>query len=598
MFRRIVLLTIFLTVSTEDIIVDTQWGQVTGHTVDLSDGTKINSFLSIPFAKPPTGNLRFMPPENPDRWENYVADSLGPVCPQGSAGVLLLTHPLWDSFDENCLHLNLYAPNTTSSSEGYPVMVWFHGGGYTSSGNIQYPGHFLASKGVIVVVPNYRLGHLGFMSTGDSTVPGNMGLLDQRKALEFIRDNVANFGGNPNKVTLFGQSAGASSAALHMLMPESRSLFHQIIQESGVAISPWGYNEEFQEPEKYTEEVARKLNCTRPTTAEMMDCLRDVDAETLRTTPFDCKAGTLCQGFAPVVDGTILPRDPLQMREEEDYKKCPILSGQTTEDGSLYTIALVPDAVEGPLNITTFNENIDRLTSYFAQTFPNRKDDAIAIQRFYYSNWDDLNDGEANRQKINEMITDFAWGWCGDLQAKQQSEHDDVYMYLFGFRSKQADDIVPPWMGVPHNGELPYVFGYPLLERNPNVRQDQEMFFDFIPWDNLDVEFSEYVQTLWTNFAKTGNPTPTPVKPPGDQPETNWQKFTKTNKNYLYITDNDVNMKVNYRQKSHAYFRELLQYLINSEPGKKINAKPWAKSMTSDTIEKAYSKLGRKFMRG
>ncbi|CAD5118434.1 DgyrCDS7143 [Dimorphilus gyrociliatus] len=558
-------------VATADkVFVETTLGLLEGHTVSLSSGVKVNSFLGFNFAKPPVGPLRFKPPEVPERQSLIVADTLGAACPQGRTGVILLTHPLWDRFSEDCLNMNVYSPNATNT-EKLPVFVWFHGGGYGGGANIQYPGHFLAAKGTVVVVPNYRVGALGFMSTKgpNAAATGNYGLMDQRLALQWVQDNIENFGGDKDKVTIFGQSAGASSAGLLTLAPSTKNLFAQAILESGADLNIWAYNEDLQKPWTYTAEVAKKLNCTRPNDQEMMDCLRTIDADVLRQNQgFTCTPGFYCLGFTPVVDGEFIPKDPYEIRESGEAKKCPMIVGQTTEDGSLYTASLVPVANDGPMNMTVWIREMRKLTERFSVAFPNRSEDAVKLQQWYYRNWDEPEDEEANRQKFNEISTDFGWGFTQDYQARIISKDSDIFMFLLGYRSDNSYDTLPAWLGVMHNAELPYVWGYTYLNENPEVQEDQEFFFDIVAWNDLDDKYSDYFQELWINFAKTGNPTPTPVKPPSDQPETNWTGYKETEKNYLYIGKNDINMKKNYRQLSFAYWRHLMPMLANSDSSK------------------------------
>ncbi|CAD5111483.1 DgyrCDS792 [Dimorphilus gyrociliatus] len=584
--KYLIVAAVFTFVSSQDVVVRTEWGNVTGHVVELANGNKINSFLAIPYAKPPVGNLRFLPPVDPEKWDNFVADSLGAACPQDPVGFIWFTHPGWNLYEEDCLNLNIFAPNESPPASGYPVMVYIHGGGYVFSANVQFPCHFLADKGVIVVAINYRLGHLGFMSTGDNTVPGNMGLLDQRKAMEFVKQNIKNFGGNPDKITLFGESAGASSVDLHTLLPESRDLFHQMIQQSGTVESPWGYLNAKHKPEEYTEEVAGKLNCSRPTTEEMMDCLRLIDHKTLREASFTCKPGLWCVGFGPVIDGDILPRDPVDMIRDGDYKKCPLLSGIMSEDGVTFIANFIPELYNGPVNGTRFDEYLENIVDYVSQNFPSRRNDLEALFKFYYRNWDDLEDGEENRQTLIKIATDSIFGAPFDRQAKVRSTDSDVYKFIFSYKSNNAGDIIPEWFGVPHVGEIPYVFGYPLLEKNPQVRQDMDMFFDFIEWDELDVKYADYVATLWTNFAKYGDPTPSPVSPPVGQVPTNWLNFTKSDKNYLFMGQNNINNRENYRQQPIAFWDKLIPYFFQNTSGeRKLNHFTFSSNILEKKLE-------------
>jgi len=313
-------------------VIQTEYGSVVGQTIPVNLETKtvpITSFWGIPFASPPVGNLRFAPPVKHSGWtQDFVASELPNMCMQNPIGLMFMTHPFWTKYNEDCLTLNIFKPETVTAP--LPVLVWFHGGGYTGGGNIQYPGHFLATRDTIVVVPNYRLGVFGFASTPDQTIRGNMGMLDQIMALQFVKDNIANFGGNPNRVTIFGQSAGASSAALHLVSPLSKGLYYQAILESGSENNVWTLNYPNQSPENYIYQVAVKLSCPIASTAEMLTCMRAATARDVRIADnIECTPGTFCQGFAPIVDGPggFMPEMPIKLIEEMGDNSVNIISG-------------------------------------------------------------------------------------------------------------------------------------------------------------------------------------------------------------------------------------------------------------------------------
>ena len=153
-------------------------------------------------------------------------------------------------------------------------MVYIHGGGYQGGTSVTFPGDMLALQGVVVVVIQYRLGPFGFLTTGDSAAPGNLGMLDQVKALKWVRDNVKNFGGNPGKVTIFGVSAGGSSVSLHLLSPLSKGLFHRVIAESGVDLSPFAI-QPISFGLRYGKELAKKLSCPTGDHKAMVACIRE-----------------------------------------------------------------------------------------------------------------------------------------------------------------------------------------------------------------------------------------------------------------------------------------------------------------------------------
>ncbi|XP_078377736.1 cocaine esterase-like [Oculina patagonica] len=219
----------------------------------------VSKFLGVPFAAPPIGELRLKPPQPPKEWKPNVrpAKKHGNVCWQGKYYEQMIKHfdPNF-SYSEDCLYLDVYTPNVSSN---LPVMVYIHGGSYELGSAVLFPGDILALYGVVVVVIQYRLGPFGFLTTGDLAAPGNYGMLDQVEALKWVKENIEHFGGDPNKVTIFGVSAGGTSVALHLLSPLSQGLFHQAIAESGVdlssfAIQPVSYGLRF------AEELAQKLD--------------------------------------------------------------------------------------------------------------------------------------------------------------------------------------------------------------------------------------------------------------------------------------------------------------------------------------------------
>lgn len=547
------------------VAVDTKYGPVEGHPVPMTDGRSINSFLGIPFAKPPVLELRWQPPQEPDPWELFVADELSSACIQNLIGELILTHPGWLNVREDCLNVNIYTPEDMSGGP-YPVMVWFHGGAYQGSANIQYPGHFLALRDVVVVVPNYRLGILGFASTGDEVAPGNYGMLDQNLALKFVQENIENFGGDPNKVTILGQSAGAGSVGLHLLSPMSRDLFHQAVLHSGSEFSVWAINDESVKPHEWIHSVAERRNCSRDNNQDMMDCLRTIGPRTLLHTQFNC---SFCLGFAPVVDGPdgFLPAHPIEMRQNESFAKVPMMEGITREDGFLYALAF---GIGG--NLTDFDgvtrEEFEQWLQLAVQLFgyiledPEMEEDVYQALNFYYSPWPHLDDESANLHQLAMMITDVGFGYPTDSQIKMHSDHADSYYWVFGFRGDNHSALLPEWMGVPHMLDLPYVFGYPMLEDNPLVRNDTQMWRDPIDWTDEDEEVADFVMDMWTNFAKFGNPTPVPMQDPITGKSHTWEAFTNEELNYLYLANDDVEVRENYRQRDYAFWTYYLNQMV------------------------------------
>ncbi|ELU08147.1 hypothetical protein CAPTEDRAFT_226317 [Capitella teleta] len=161
------------------------------------------------------------------------------------------------------------------------------------------------------------------------------------------------------------------------------------------------------------------------------------------------------------------------------------------------------------------------------------------------------------------MITDAAFGMAMDRQAKWQQEVADTYVYIQGYRSPNATSLYEEWMGAPHNCEVPYVWGYPRLLHNPAVREDSEIVWDIIGWiDPVDVDFTNYFQTMWSNFARFGDPTPEPVEAPEGNDPTTWLKFSEGEYNYLE-TDWDIELKQDYRQRDYVFWEQYLSYIVD-----------------------------------
>lgn len=433
-----------------------------------------------------------------------------------------------------------------------------------------YNGHYLAARDVLVVVPNYRMNIYGFATTGDDVTPGNMGLHDQKAALEWVRDNAALFGGNPDRVTIFGQSAGAASAGHHVMSPLSTGLFHAVIQQSGCESNFWSINWPPQQPWTYTQQAAERFGCPVDDNRAMMDCLKTIPAEDLAgNQSVTCTPGSFCMGHQPVIDGEFIIDNPLVLRENGNFTDVPIFSGYNREDGSLYLIGYVPEALERGFNRSEFMEYVyTRLVAIWAPQFsPEEVQKVYDSLIWFYTPWPYIDDLDMNRQAMNDMITDAAWGYTTDRMLRIHSERNPSYMYVFAYRSTNTSDGIwedTEWAGVPHSGEIPYVWGWPLLRLDPEVRRDSRIFIDVVDWTPDDFAYAEFFMDLFTNFAKTFNPTPEPVTPPGDLPDLTYPLFTPTEARYVLIDNGNVSPDMDYRQREAAYFREYFAYLSDT----------------------------------
>ncbi|KAL9966491.1 hypothetical protein ACROYT_G024573 [Oculina patagonica] len=508
-------------VKSESVRVSTKYGDVEGLVASYPNASgpfkSVNKFLGVPFAAPPIGELRLKSPQPPIAWKNVrQATKHGNICWQSKLFefYIKMFTPNF-SYSEDCLYLNVFSPNVSLS---LPVMVYIHGGGYEGGTSVTYPSDILALYGVVVVVIQYRLGPLGFLTTGDSAAPGNFGMLDQVEALKWVKENIENFGGDPSKVTIFGLSAGATSVSLHLLSPLSEGLFHQVIAESGVDLSPFAI-QPVSFGLRFAKELAQELDCTTSDHEAMVACIRRK-----RETDIQKASESINYRFydylrwAPVVDDHFLLDTPRNLRKKGDFKKVKLMISFTSQEGgasvgyfansSFGMAASVDDGVSPSF----FKEFITKL----AHGRNSRKKTADLIAdalQFMYTPWPDNNDKYALRSQLVDLIGDYLYFAPSHEVADIHSKVAPVYMYEFAHRSKNASNY-PEWMGVVHGENVPYDFGVPLW---------------FPRYDEADKNVSLFIMEAYANFARTGDPTPQPVS------GVTWERYNSSHRAYLRV---------------------------------------------------------------
>ncbi|CAO2610070.1 Acylcarnitine hydrolase [Lemmus lemmus] len=321
-------------------IRNTHTGQVRGSLVQVNDAkVGVHTFLGIPFAKPPVGPLRFAPPEDPEPWSG-VRDgtSHSAICLQNlemmnSEGLKDMNLPMPTlSMSEDCLYLNIYIPAHAREGSNLPVMVWIHGGALVGGMASMTDGSTLAAiEDVVVVTIQYRLGVLGFFSTGDEHVRGNLGYVDQVAALRWVQKNIAHFGGNPDLVTIFGEYAGGTSVSSLVVSPMSKGLFHRAIMESGVTLLPGLISDTH---ERVYTTVAKLSGCETMDSEALVHCLRGKsEAEIL-------VINKVFKTIPAVVDGVFLPKHPQELLASVDFHPVPSIIGVNNDEYG-WTIPMV-----------------------------------------------------------------------------------------------------------------------------------------------------------------------------------------------------------------------------------------------------------------
>ncbi|XP_007575717.1 bile salt-activated lipase-like [Poecilia latipinna] len=494
--------------------VSTEGGLVSGQNLLLGFFRYMDVFKGIPFADIPG---RFEKPKSHPGWSGTLKTTqFKDKCLQLDPYMTIV------SGSEDCLYLNIWVPHLGSLASNLPVMVWIYGGafmfgesfGMNYLGNYLYSGQELAERGnVIVVTLGYRVGTLGFLSAGDSSLPGNYGLWDQQAAIAWVHRNIRSFGGDPSNITVFGESAGGAGVSFQTLTPHNKGLIRRAISQSGVALCPWSIN---RNPRKYAEEVALKVNC--PTDSRMADCLKMTDPKVLT------KAGTVSLtsspddpfiynlALSPVVDGDFLPDDPSNLfhnAADIDY-----LAGANDMDGHMFTIFDVP-SINSLLTITTVDEVKRLLGSFTKEKGTQGFENGFST---YSLDWGSNPSQETLKKTVVAIETDYIF--LIPTQAAlylhaSNARTGRTYSYLFS-EPNRLGIYGKPWLGADHTDDLQYVFGKPFstpLGYWPKHR-----------------DLSGHMIAYWTNFAKTGDPNVGDLKVPAT-----WPTFTASGHKFLEI---------------------------------------------------------------
>ncbi|KAJ7384147.1 hypothetical protein OS493_023475 [Desmophyllum pertusum] len=492
------------------VTVSTKYGDIEGLVASYpnvpTSFKSISKFLGVPFAAPPIGELRLKPPKPPKEWKPKVrpAKKHGNICFQCKRFEIFFKRYAASAYNftysEDCLYLDVYTPNVSLS---LPVLVYIHGGAYELGTSITFTSDILALHGVVVVVIQYRLGPFGFLTTGDSAAPGNFGMLDQVEALKWVKENIEYFGGDPSKVTIFGQSAGGSSVGLHMLSPLSKDLFHQAIAQSGVDLNPFAIKP-VSSGFSFAKELAQKLNCVTSDHEAMVACIREKkDVDIQKATESLRHLFTDDFRWGPVVDNNFLRDTPRNLRMIGKFKKVKLMIGFTSQEGSDLLGSMMSssfglaESVENGVSPSVFKDFIRKLAH--ARNSEKENADLIAdALEFMYTPWPDNSDKYALRAQLVDLLGDYIFFAPSHEVADIHSQYAPVYMYEFAHRSVKAS-IYPEWMGVPHFENALYDFGLPLL---PTLSSN---------YDAADRNVSLFIMAVYANFAKTGDPTPQPV---------------------------------------------------------------------------------------
>ena len=452
----------------DSLVVKTDNGKVHGK---LINNGLVRDYQGIPYATPPVGDLRWKAPQPAAKWHGELdATKYGHHCAQNHVYDDMIFQDSAtpdDRGSEDCLTLNVYTPANEKSKAKLPVMFWIHGGGYSGGGSSEprHNGDFLPGKGVVLVTFNYRLGVFGFLALPELAAEqggssGNYGLMDMVAALEWVKKNAAEFGGDPNNVTIFGESAGSFAVSTLMAAPSAQGLFQRAIGESGGALASGTLS-------------IQPLSVAGPKYADWVKEIGVKSLAELRALPTDKvldeagKKGTV--RFSPVIDGKFLTESPLDTYMAGKQAHVPLLAGFNRDEAFFLGNGMT----------------VEKWKALAAERFPDKTEEFLKL-------YPGATDAEAKRSAIDYGSDSFiaygTWKW---IEIDRKTGYPDVYRY-------KLDLAAPPSKFHPgsfafHSDDIEYIFG--TLDTRPGA-----------VWRDEDRKLSDQMMTYWTNFARSGDP--------------------------------------------------------------------------------------------
>ncbi|XP_055926942.1 neuroligin-4, X-linked-like isoform X2 [Argiope bruennichi] len=554
-------------------IVATKYGELRGFIATLPNKhlQAIEVYLGVPYASPPVSALRFMPPVTPAHWKGVkTVDHYGPVCPQklpniknetealkrmpaGRLEILKRLLPHLTNQSEDCLYLNIYAPQRSGRNNSrVPVFVFIHGESFEWNAGNPYDGSVLASFGnVVVVTVNFRLGVLGFLPVMEGSARGNYGLTDQVAALHWIQENIAEFGGDPQNVTLFGHGHGAACVNFLVLSPMSRAgLFHRAIMMSGSALSPWAIA---RDANLYAQQIGRTVGCPTNQPAKLLECLRQRSVKDILRV--DISVPMFLTGFGPTIDGIVIQNEPSTMMEElvneHKFGMFDLMFGVTRVE-SYFQISEKEE--KDGLSI----ERRDKLLRTLVRNIFN-----FHLQEIFltivneYTDWTkaiqhDINVLDNTLDALGDALVVAPMVRSANYHSMSQRRS---FFYVFNYQTE--DGKFPQRQGCVSGEDLQFVFGAPLVRTLGHFKKN---------YTQQEVVLSEAIMTYWVNFAKYGDPNPLPSEKPQDRTKgryerTLWPKYDNIHQKYLLLAGTKPRVRDHYHAHRLSFWLNLFPQL-------------------------------------
>ncbi|KAK4885073.1 hypothetical protein RN001_001344 [Aquatica leii] len=523
-----------------DPIVTIKNGKLRGKIAQNYDGDEFYSFQGIPYAKPPVGPLRFKPPVPSESWEGIKdATKEGNECISYNI-VFNIT-----SGSEDCLFLNVYTKKLPDKEKLFkPVMVWIHGGAFImGSGNSSLHGpEFFLTKDIVLVTINYRVGLLGFLNFEDPSleIPGNMGLKDQVLALKWVNENIAHFNGDSSNVTVFGLSAGAASAHYLLLSPLAKGLFHKCIMQSGCVYSWWAKGH------RSLPYLSKTLETSITSEKDAFNIVQNMPVEELiniqKKIPEKC-APSFKRCIGPVVEykseNAFLTEEPDIIIKSGNYNHVPIIIGFTSREGMVYDFYMNEVKEHGHTI-----QNFESLIPYTIST--SAKNECIKlmadkIRTFYYGN---QKSSEENKNQFYLLHGDVGVVWPTYVTIEKHNSTSKSLIFLYEMSVDSTLSFVKKFFkidtpGVAHSDDLSYFFNSTVTPK-------------IIP-NSVEDKIIKTCVTLWTNFAKYGNPN-SPIK--DSLINIHWKPTEKNNLHFLDIGEN-ITVGINPEENRINFWKQL-----------------------------------------
>lgn len=502
-------------------LISVNEGKIIGEILYSNEGVEYNAFSGVPYAQKPVGRLRFLPPQPTKAFNGeYEATKKGIRCAQKNMFGQIVGC-------EDCLYLNIYVPgghaNYISQGKMYPVMVYIHGGGFSSgsAGSELYGPDYFMKYDVILVTMNYRVGALGFLTLGNDEAPGNLALRDQQQCLFWIKSNIASFGGDNNNITIFGESAGAISCGIHLISPRAKGLFNKIIAQSGAfwdfhQLSSWKPDNGFK--------LAKLLGYPGDgnNKEEILSFLQEIDYKKIVRVALSFDRDDTAHTFTPCVDDfcndPVMPEDGFKILEKGNYNKVPIIQGVCRDDGMVFS--LICDTVKEAWDRMNHDwEQIGMLKLFNLPLNEYNESLSIVVRKikdYYYGK---------KRFGSNTFETYTKLGGDRVFHAQchltclllSQTSHEPVFRYFFNYEGKHSllrCLYISKWKlltkfglkiltgldiynkrikGVCHADDTIYLF-----KNRYGMNSDER---------NDDILVRNHMLDLWTQFAQSGKPT-------------------------------------------------------------------------------------------